>query len=636
MCARGTESDRLRRAKARDGERGSAIVGVLVVLVGVLGIVYATGTTSVVEVRESRRTVDAVRASYLAEAGVERGIAFLGQAVKNTTMSSPLQGLTDLFAGGETITPIVGEGVMSGGARVGGYNVSFTRVTTTATSITIAVDATGYFPDAPSALPEGQSVSEWRAVRATVRYSLAPSEVFDYAYFINNWGWFYGNTIRAYGNARSNGQFDCAGYAPTITGTPIYDGVTWSGTNANLTGYRDDNGDGLSDGNDGGTFAAWDIVGAQNVQGNGGDAQNQHEFDDAIEMPNLSDLSQYEANAIAEHGTITIDGVQVSDAVYGDEIGERQHLYLVGTTAKPIVLNGPVVVRGDVLVSGVVTGQGAIYSGRNVYCPRSVTYKNGPATPRPADNSEAATEAWMTANANKDFLGLFARENIVVGNYTDPTWQTYVGMWMNDPLNSSAEDAGSDGIPNTADGRDGIPGTADDDLLEGDGVFTIEHYTEADEALGLIPPGRSVGDPIPGSGEDIDGDGVYDPQTTMASIPPEKPLAPGHWGNLTSAIPFYSSISSMSANQLDAVFYTNHSFCWTVLGGTAARINGGLVSRNENIVYGTPSLEVSQDARLLGHSSSRFANLLPRTVQPIEVLRWAQLDVDPNRYAVAP
>jgi len=519
---------------------------------------------------------------------------------------------------------------------VGGYSVSFTRVATAATSITIAIDATGYFPDAPSALPEGQQVSEWRAVRSTVRYNLAPSEVFDYAYFINNWGWFYGHTIRSFGNARSNGQFDCAGYAPTITGTPIYDSVAWTGSTANLGGYIDDNGDGLTDGNDGGTFASWDIVGAQNVQGNGGDAPNQHDFQDKIEMPNLTDLGPYEANAIASNSSITINGVTVSDGVYGDEAGEKQHLYLVGTAAKPIVLNGPVVVRGDVLISGIVTGQGAIYSGRNVYCPKSVIYKNGPSTPRPVNNSEAATEAWMSTNANKDFLGLFAREHVVVGNYTNATWQAYVNQWMTDPLNASAEDAGADGMPNTVSGRDGILGTSDDDVLEGDGVFTIEHYTDADAAHGLIPTGKNVGDPIPGTGEDIDGDGVYDGQATMAQIPTQKPLNPGHWGNLTRAIPNYSSISSLMANHLDAVFYTNHAFCWLVIGSQSAKINGGLVSRNESIIYGTPTLDVNQDARLLGHSSSKFANLLPRTVQPIEVLRWVELDRDPNRYAVAP
>ena len=98
----------------------------------------------------------------------------------------------------------------------------------------------------------------------------------------------------------------------------------------------------------------------------------------------------------------------------------------------------------------------------------------------------------------------------------------------------------------------------------------------------------------------------------------------------------YASISSLSAANLDAVFYTNHSFCWVVLGGASAKINGSLVSRNENIIYGTPTMEINHDARLLGSSSSMAASLLPRTIQAPELLRWAPLDLDPNRYLVHP
>ncbi|MBK7875840.1 MAG: hypothetical protein IPJ77_08820 [Planctomycetes bacterium] len=205
-------------------------------------------------------------------------------------------------------------------------------------------------------------------------------------------------------------------------------------------------------------------------------------------------------------------------------------------------------------------------------------------------------------------------------------------------MNQSAEDAGADGIPNTVAGRDGILGTADDDVLEGDGVFTVEYYTEADAAAGLIPPGRNVGDVIPGSGEDIDGDGAYDGATRLASVNLTTPLTPANWGgNMPgSGIAAYSAIASLYANQLDGVFYTNHSFCWLVLGGAAAQVNGALVSRNENIIYGTPSLNFNHDARLLGGASGKAANLLPRDLLPPRLLRWSKLDTDPNRYLGAP
>jgi len=169
-------------------------------------------------------------------------------------------------------------------------------------------------------------------------------------------------------------------------------------------------------------------------------------------------------------------------------------------------------------------------------------------------------------------------------------------------------------------------------------VFTIEHYTAQDEALGMIPPGHHVGDPIPGTGEDIDGNGVYDGTTTLSDVVLNTPLDTAHWGgNMpASGISNYHSISSMYANNLDAVFYTNHSFCYTVLGGQSAKINGALVSRNENIIYGTPTIDINYDCRLLGGSSGLAGHLLPITMQPVQVLRWVELDHDPNRYVVHP
>ena len=89
-------------------------------------------------------------------------------------------------------------------------------------------------------------------------------------------------------------------------------------------------------------------------------------------------------------------------------------------------------------------------------------------------------EAWRAASADKDSLGLFAREHIVVGDYTKSVWQNNVSAWINHPLNKSEEDAGADGIQNTRDGLDGVPGTADDDVLEDDGQWTVSNYTQDD------------------------------------------------------------------------------------------------------------------------------------------------------------
>ena len=617
--------------RAHAARRGTALIGLLFLAMALSGLVMLTTAVAGGEARSSRGELDDLRAGYLAEAGVERGLKSLKDAIGRTAAYDPFFGMNNMLDDGPLVVRS-GSAMTHAGVQVGAYSVRVTRVEADDESITVDIESTGYLPDAPENLAPGQRLTAWSSISTRVRYELAPSKVFDYAYFINNWGWFYGNTIHCNGNARSNGQFDVAGYSPSITGQPMYENVEFDGTTATLAGYQDDNNDGLQDGEDGGVFSGWDIVGAQNLQGNGGNAQNQHDFQDEVPMPNLSDMTIYELQAIDEGGSITIGGVTMVDAVAGDDGGELQNIYLHGTAADPVVLNGPVVVRGNVMISGIVTGQGAIYASGNVYVPDSINYANPPTTVRPADETQATTEAWLAANWDADFLGLFSGENIVVGDVTNSTWQNYVGRWMNSSLNGSSEDAGEDGVPNTHDGRDGISGTEDDDILENDGQFTVEYYSAEDAELGLIPPGAAVGDVVPGTGEDIDGDGVYDGTTTLADVALQDPLDQAHWdGNMPVAgIDDYSDIATLYASELDAVFYTNHSFCYTVLGNEVARINGALISRNENIIYGTPSIEMNYDVRMLGGNSGIGGNLLPKVVAPPQFLRWMMLDTDPN------
>jgi len=624
-------------------------MGTLVVFAGMTGLIYATTVVSSLDLRDSRGTIEALRADRIAESGLERARHLLFSATQKAGSAAPLNGIRQLFSSAADVPPgedppvpsytaWTAQPMIDNGSLVGAYSVQVTLEQDLADSIIVTITSSGYVPDAPQNLGPLERLQASSTVSATLRYMLRPSEVFDNGYFINNWGWFYGDSITCNGNARSNGQFDAAGYSPTVTGQPVYERADYSSGSAVLSGYSDDNGDGLSDGNDGGIFSGWDIVGAGNVQGNGGSEQNQHDFEQPVDMPNLSDLSSYEQQAIEVGSSIQIDGTTMAGAVFGDDPGETGNLYLHGTEEDPIVIDGPVVVQGDLIISGYVTGQGAIYTGGNLYVPDSIQYVNGPASPRPADNTQAATEEWLTANQDADLVGLFSKEHVVIGDHTDSVWRYYVSDWMASPLNESSEDSGEDGIPGTIDGLDGIANTADDDHLESDGIWTTLLYTEEDAALGLIPLGMSIGDPVPGTGEDIDGDGEYDDRTEITDIDFSVALDESSWGgNMpTGGIADYSDIATLSATNLDAIFYTNHSFSWVVSDTSDAVINGAVISRNENIVYGTPALEINYDARLLGGSSGIAGDFLPTVLSAPQILRWQRLEEDPLRYLPTP
>lgn len=600
------------------GQRGFVLAAVLIIAVLIAAFctvsLLITTSESAASAQATRRAV----ALFAAQAGIEEEICRLKTMQQSVDMTAPFRTI-DGLAGQTVLENVV---LMKDGDPVGCYTVRMLNVAASGgDSRNLTVESTGWVPD-----PDSPNAVH-RTVTSVLQLAMARSEVFDYVYFVNNWGWYYGNTIIANGNVRSNGQFDGGGYAATVNPMPRY--TTLTGTD--LSGRIDG----------GGLFSGWNVVGAQNMQGLSGtytaddyskglctvDQVNQpkyiHAWTGQVPMPNLTDLTVYEQKALAVNSSISIGGQVVCDGVVGDGAGEPKNLYLCGTSDNPIELNGPVVVRGNVIIQGYVRGKGCIYAAGNVLVAGDITYKNKIPNYKTGGN-EGELEQWLADAADSDALGLFARQHIVVGNYTDPQWQSYVKSWVNDARNGSDEDAGLDQVPNTRNGRDGVRGTADDDVLEGDGVWTADRYTDWQRDAGVIPEGKSVGDAIPGTGEDIDGDAVYDPTTKMSELglpAGESVITSAKWAGNPPGVA-YNHIATNKISRLDAAFYTNHTIAMlTTDWGKDLVVNGCVVSRNEAIIYGTTHLILNYDMRLLdGGLTHGF--YLPRSWRPIKVVLW--------------
>ena len=275
------------------------------------------------------------------------------------------------------------------------------------------------------------------------------SHVFDYCYFINNWGWYWGHDITAVGDIRSNGRFD-------FVDGPKVEGDIYAGEEI------DDHG--------------------TPIRGIGGDAAHQHEYADKLPMPNLQSLDYYEAKAVASNGTIVINGTTIINNVYGDDPGESGNIVLVGTSSNPIEITGTVVVRGDLVIKGKITGQGTLYAGRNIYVADNLEYKNAPVSPRPAQGQ--TKDQWVAAQHDKDMVAYAAKGSIILGDYTKSTQYGYNGSdkWYSDQylFDMGDEDVGLDGIPDTGDPGegDGVFDPATEDL-DGDGAWDHD-YTWSD------------------------------------------------------------------------------------------------------------------------------------------------------------
>ncbi len=290
----------------------------------------------------------------------------------------------------------------------------------------------------------------------------------DYSYFIDNWGWFHGNTVFNWGNMRSNGPMVFDDTEIIVQGD-IY-------THEYIEGF-------------------------QNIRGNARNPHHRHEGVAKLSMPDVGNFEQNADFAHAEGGTLsarTPDGEQITiNSAHGDGFGDKENIYLYGTYDDPIEIDGPVAVKGDVIIHGYITGQGTLYTGGNIYVAGNLEYKDPPNRSVPSNPGERY--GWIENNIDKDLIAYAAAENIVFGDFTDSFWRNTVDKWMNDPLNKDSGGTLADfdfrapfsyefyeGLPEyIQDGEDFIPlieqsdykhisTTGSIDLL--DGIFYTNNY----------------------------------------------------------------------------------------------------------------------------------------------------------------
>ena len=450
------------------------IYALLASLIAGVFISMAVNESKLVE-RETQSTA----AFYLAETGVQWALRYLTETNKEGDDALPDSTYTDAIT-------LNDEG--TGTSYYGANNIEIQLDP-------VPSEPLKYFAKVTATIND-QSTRTIHATLARYRRYL-PTYVFDYVYFINNWGWFYGDTINANGDIRSNGNFSFR-YDPSVNGD---------------------------------AYAADTIIGGGAIGGIAGDTNDegsyprQHHEVDPLPMPNLKNLDIYEDMAISQDASISVGDTVLVNGVYGDEEGESGNIVLIGTAENPIVVHGPNVIRGDVIIKGVVTGQGTIYSGRNVYIAGNVTYKNS--VPVPDIDYEHDTQEeidqkiddWYEENKSDDLVAYAARESIFWGDYTNTTsWKSncyddYLKYWGN-------EDAGVDGIPGT------------DDEYEDDGTWQEEY-------------------------EDIDGDGEQDGNYTWSYVATEVPIT--DFDNLPEGVDSFNDIATNDIQRIDGIFYTNHA-----------------------------------------------------------------------------
>ncbi len=540
----------------RYDQQGSVMLVCLMVML-VLSILFISFVSrSISNNRATLKEKDVLQAYVLAETGLDQVKRELFELFETYYMAqgqvtTAFTWFDDLVTDPTNKYPGIPVNATLSNVPGGSYTVSITDIdmaTTVPKDITIVSSA--------------QVNGTTKSITAVVRYSMSPSKVFDFSYFVNNYGWFWGSGITSQGDIRSNGNFSFnfnpevngdifgsinpeLGAAGTISGTSGNDNIAAYRTNADLTARptnptanpQDIDGDGIDEEfeYEGGYDGISDRMPSQQL----------------LDMPFLGDMQYYKDLAVTHNGTIKQGGVTVVNNNYTGDI------VLIGTDANPIEISGPVVISGDVLIKGKIKGQGSIYSGRNTHILGNLEYVNKPSWPKPDIDPEGTD----IANASKDFLGLVAKGNVIVGDYTTTDWKSNVSGYLKPPFTK----------PYSVDSTDSSIGY-------------VQYYSSGDPYFNGDYTANDGGTKIDGT---------------------NRKFYESSYDNT-----YFSSIAD-DANQIktiDAVTYTNHAFAGKVGSFT---VNGSIVSRDEAIIFNS-YITMNYDVRAKCRGSQDF--FLPRAL----------------------
>lgn len=378
-----------------------------------------------------------------------------------------------------------------------------------------------------------------RTVQAMVQKSAA-SEVFDYEYFLNNWGWWWGSSITGNGGNRANGDFDFRGN-PTVNGVIIATGdIESNGTKIDRLG------------------SSVPINGLAGVD----PVAYLHDGSPKLEMPNLKSMDYYQKLAAAKAGSLSAGSNVVVNVVHTNS--SQPGLYLKGTAASPIRINGPVVIPGDVIISGPITGVGTLYVGGNLYIAGDITYVDGPDFSTSPETKVATTrDAWVKNNidSKKDLVAFAVRESIFGGQVNSAAWKSACV----DPVPYGLKHVGAEANL----GADGIPGTPDDGV----------NYW------------NTSGSGAPNSAwNDADGDGVidvaynYSSDVEMTTTRAQRIQGYPSVSDVDPSPQNFNDLSSNLFNTLNGIFYSNHAAAIRAAKNDFV-MNGSLICRDEAVIF---------------------------------------------------
>ncbi len=207
----------------------------LMSLLSVAGMTYMSSASSVMKTAK-RKALD-IQMTQLCDAGVQTILRNYWRSFKQTQSFDDLT--TDCNAASPESPAAAMTGTLPGVGMYSAAITSFAQPVGDDFSRTVTVRAVGFIDrNANSSLDSNEPA---KVVDVKVTFQLKRSQVFDYVYFVNNYGWMDGfgkNDLYMNGDLRANGDFTLSNGTPTINGTVIAtpNDKLNSGTAGNISG----------------------------------------------------------------------------------------------------------------------------------------------------------------------------------------------------------------------------------------------------------------------------------------------------------------------------------------------------------------------------------------------------------------